>query len=250
LEAGKTLGAEQLTWGSVSQEASEQEVERGWGATDPVDFESAAGLKAWTTGEEATFVGTLVQPIAFEETVGALLVNQVAGFEHLKRAHAVFVSVGSELVRAWSAMDGDGWSFSTATVVPAAPGRERVAYFEQIDFTMDSDTQSDALKAEILGWNARARKLAPIKGEGEVGASIQAVVLGPFKTVGEAKRAKDANQACLGGFAIVPGGRFRAAEGRGMVLARLTTHRVAAGALASLVAGCVPGKKARLASMR
>jgi hypothetical protein len=237
VEAGKTLDRKKLTWASVTQEAAQQDAEGGWGATDPLVPGSPP--TAWTTGEEATFLATMIRPLRLGNRIEGVLVNQVAGFEHLKRAHVVFAAVGRDLVEAWSAKEGAGWTFSAATVVPLATDRDGVAYFESVTYTMDSDTQPDALRAEVLAWDERRRKLGPAAGNAR--AALHAVVLGPFANVRKAKQAIEANRACLGGFSILPARRFPEARHQGIVLVRATANRAAADKLATDSAGCAAG---------
>jgi hypothetical protein len=244
LDAGNVLDEEVLPWPSATREAAEQPAEAGWGARDPMDH--ATRVKAWVTGEEATFLATMVRPLSLAPGTGGVLVSQIAGFEHLKRAHVVFVAVGQELVKAWAVQEGAGWTFSAAAPIQLAPERDGVVYFERFDHSLDSDTEPDTLTAEILGWDAMKRRLVPVPAQK---GRLAAVVVGPFANVREAKQRRAQNRDCLAGLWILPASRFGLGP-RGVVLARPTSQRAAAKRLSAETVACAPGQKVVVAALR
>lgn len=243
VQGGHRLAERPLPWSSASPEASEQDAEPGWGSTDPLEV---VPVKAWVTGEEATFLATMVRPLALAPNIGGVLIDQIAGFEHLKRSHVVFAVYGKDLVKAWSAEEGAGWTFSATAPVALGSGRDGVAYFDRFDSSIDSDTQPDTLDAQVLSWDARTRTLLPYETTG----LLSAVVVGQFASVRAAKQARQTSQGCLGAFWILPASRFPATKLRNIALVRVTSVRAAADRLSAATLACARGKKVMVTALR
>src|SRR5262249_33094247 len=115
-----------------------------------------AGRKAWATGVETSYVSTAAGLLRIAPHTPALLVSQLAGFEHPKRNHLLLVPRAGKLVAAWKAEEGAGPTWS-ATQIVRSPDRQEIVYFNGFfDPTEDAVERLDVVR---LTWNSRAARV-------------------------------------------------------------------------------------------
>jgi hypothetical protein len=211
LEAGKVLDRTHAKWASTTREPAPDEIRLGWGVGDPAG--PPEGTTAWKTGEEEAYLGTAVRVVVLSPQTNGLLIDQRAGFEHVKRHHELFAHGDRRLQRVWSAGEGAGPAWTSTAIAPAGDGREAVVFFE--GFRYPTSDEPDTLKSTRLQWNDASHGMAPQPAE----PSIEASVIRGFKTVAAARQAKTAQRECLGAYWVLPATSVGATPKDGFVLA-------------------------------
>jgi hypothetical protein len=224
-----------LPFAASSQRASIEPVDTTWGAD--------AGRKAWATGEENNYVSTAARPLRIASRTTALLVSQLAGFDHLKRNHLLLVPRASKLVVAWEGREGAGPTWS-ATEIVGNPGsdRQEVAYFYGF-FDPDEDV-SERLDVIRLSWNAAAARVRETPLPART-MPLYLLDLGIHDTAVQARNARAAS-TCLSSYWVLDAGRFRAGAGGKAIVGRLYARRAAAYEAARSVRRCLPGVTASI----
>jgi hypothetical protein len=219
-----------LPFAASSQRASIELVDTIWGAD--------AGRKAWATGEENNYVSTAARPLRIAPRTTALLVSQLAGFDHLKRNHLLLVPRAGKLVVAWEGREGAGPTWS-ATEIVGSPGsdRQEVAYF--YGFFDPTEVAFERLDVIRLSWNAAAARVrqTPLPARS---MPLYLLDLGTHDTAAQAREARAAN-TCLSPYWVLDAGRFRAGAGRSALVGALYATRTAADRAARSVRRCLPG---------
>src|SRR5215470_5661265 len=155
-----------------------------------------AGRKAWAIGEENNYVATAAGLLRIAPHTPALLVSQLAGFEHLKRNHLLLVPRAGKLVAAWKAEEGSGPTWS-ATQIVGSPDRREIVYFHGF-FDPDEDTAErlDAVRLDFDAASARLHESAlPNRA-----MPLYLLNLGIHGTVAQAREARSANAYCLASY--------------------------------------------------
>ena len=156
------------------------------GSTDSPE-ESSQSLTTYTAGEEEGAVTTAIQPVRLSAQRTGLLVQQAAGFEHVKRRRDVFVVEEKKLKRIWSKQDGSGPVRSYADVVASGANAGEIVLIEGGSF---APNQADEVTVQRLLWDEPGQTLqaTPVP-------VMAAMVVGNFANA-EVARAKYADQ-CL-----------------------------------------------------
>ncbi|GKS76094.1 hypothetical protein AVME950_14380 [Acidovorax sp. SUPP950] len=157
---------------------------------------NTTGPRVWSTGEEENTVTAAASAVPLEPGnpagASALLVTQMAGFDHPKRRHTLYVASRGALKRAWSRSEPQGPYVSQ---VMAAPGDAPV-YLSM--FVSRDDDVPDKVSAYQLAWDARRQVFS----ERPSAPTVLAVVAGSYPTV-RAARAARAASACFAGYGAV-----------------------------------------------
>jgi hypothetical protein len=198
-------------WAASTREPVTEDVERGWGAGDPVA--APPDLVAWATGEEEQYVSTAVRPVRLASNLTGVLIDQRSGFEHVKRHHALFVATGRRIERVWNIGEGAGPEWTSVAVVPVSNAHDAMVLFRGLRYP--GSDRADSLSATIHSWDQAEDRLV----ERAVDAEIHAAIIGDFASIGAARKAKSADTDCLGPFWVLPHSRFADRQVSGFVLA-------------------------------
>jgi len=232
---GRVIDRVTLPFAASSQRANAQAADWLWGAD--------AGRKAWVNGE---YVATAARLLQLARSTPALLVSQLAGFDHLKRNHVLIVPRAGKLVLAWKAQEGAGPTWS-ATEIIGSPGNDRqdVAYFHGF-FDPDEDT-AERLDVIRLRWNATAARVQETPLPAPT-MPLHLLDLGTHDTAMQARNARAASN-CLWAYWVLDAGRFRAGADRKVLLGMPYATHAAAEKAARSVQRCLPGAHARIVTV-
>ncbi len=199
---------------------------------------STAAPRVWSTGEEEGTVTASASAVPLEpgkpSGARALLVTQMAGFDHPKRRHALYVASQGALKTAWARSDPQGPYVSQ---VVATPGRAPM--YLSVFFSPDDDA-ADKVSAQRLAWNAKRQVFS----EEPSLAAVQAVVAGSYPTV-RAARAARAGSACFAGYGVVDTWPGKGRVPHRYALVALSADPAQATAEVARLGQCQPGLKAR-----
>ena len=237
VDGGRSLGRVALVWARALGEASLGPVDASAGAGDPLDpggLESELS-EALYTGEEASSVITTARGLWLAPGVAGVLVDQVAGTEHPKRAHFLFAAeaAGARFTQVWSYEEGPGPAWSSTALLRSAPENQELLLLTGTSLTDDSDARPDELDAQIVRWD-------PATGTARSSpAPAVAAALGSFASVPEARQVRD-EHPCLGDFWLLASERLASPGEPGrIVLAMLGASEAAARSTLEEACGCV-----------
>jgi len=200
-----------------------------------------AGRKAWAIGEENNYVATAAGLLRIAPHTPALLVSQLAGFEHLKRNHLLLVPRAGKLVAAWKAEEGAGPTWS-ATQIVGSPDRQEIVYFNGFfDPTEDAVERLDVVR---LNWSSAAARIRATTLPTRT-TPLYLLDLGIHDTAEQARQTRAENN-CLSSLWILDAGRFRAGADGKALIGTLYATRAAADQAARSVRRCLPGAHARV----
>lgn len=157
---------------------------------DDTSFASSHSLTTYTAGEEEGSVTTAIQAVRLSAQRTGLLVQQAAGFEHVKRRRDVFIVEEKKLKRIWSKQDGSGPVRSYADVVASGTNADQIVLIEGGSF---APNQADEVTVQRLLWDEPGQTLQVLPV-----ASMAALVVGNFANA-EAARSKYA-EPCLANY--------------------------------------------------
>ncbi len=204
---------------------------------DDASFATHELIASYTAGQEEGAVTTALQAVRLSPQRTALLVQQAAGFEHVKRRRDVFIVEDKKLKRIWSQQDGAGPVRSYADVLARGDAQE-IVVIEGGSFV---PTETDRVTAQRLVWDDAAKTLSAVAVD-----TMSAVAVGSFASA-EAARAKLAD-ACLANYWILSDDQL-GGKSRRFVLALLTPDAAAATSLKSN-RECSPKDARRVAQFR
>lgn len=206
--------------------------------SDDVSFATHQPVVSFTAGEEEGAVTTAAQVIRLSPQRTGLLVQQAAGFEHVKRRRDVFIVDNQKLRKVWSRQDASGPVRSYADVVSADTGIDGVVLIEGTSF---APGETDRVSAQRLVWDEATgtMSMAPVE-------AMSAVVMGSFASA-EAARAR-LGEPCLANYWVL-GNELLGGKPKRFVLALLTPDTAAATALAKN-RDCLPKEARRVAQFR
>ncbi len=205
------------------------------GAGEPLIAPGAQRPSAWSAGEEEGTVTASARLLALPGTAAppAVLVDQRAGFEHLKRRHTVYAVVEGKIKKVWSRAEPAGPQVSW---VLAPPGRPPVHLSV---FLQPDGSGPDKLAAHELVWNG-ARSLLAERG----GASgLMGVVAGTYGSVADAQAARSA--ACLAEYWVIDTQPLKWTLPQRYALLLPASQRSAASAEVARLKRCRPNVQAR-----
>lgn len=233
----------QFDWLSATPSPERTSDTTGWGSGDLIAPQQVEG---WSSGEEARFVGLIARPIRLSSTIGGVLLDFIGGFEHLKREHFVLAAIRDQLVDAWNSKDAPGPTWSSAAITDLSASRQGLVFFRGMDLAADDTATPDELDVQVLAWSDKQPRLVPQP----PGGRVSAIVVGPFRTIEAATKARESPDACMRPFSVRPARSFRPVGPRGFVLVRLTSSPAAAKATLTATKGCQPTLRAAIVPLR
>jgi hypothetical protein len=240
LRGDTILGQKRTEWSSRTVEPTQEGVEPGWGAGDPV---GPAAVTAWSMGEEEGYLGIAVRPVLLSADTHGLLIDQRTGFEHLKRRHELYVASDGQLERVWEAAEGAGPAWTSTAIVPLKDDRQGILYFD--GFLSPMPTAPDQLEISLLAWDPHSRKLKK-----QSRHTVQAVVVTGYTSVAAAQQARTAQPDCLGLFWVLPAARLSGVASGRYVLALPGSSTANVKEALQHTTACVKHKHVSLASVR
>ena len=209
LASGKRLDAVPLEFAASDAKLTAQ--------SKDASFTTIQALTTYSAGEGEGLVTTLMQPVRLSTQRMGVLVQQAAGFEHVKRRRDLFIVEDKKLKKVWSKQDGSGPVRSYADVIRGSADVDAIVLIEGSSFAPAEPDQVTALR---LTWDEQAKAVhsSPVE-------TMMAVVVGNFANA-EAARGKLAD-ACLANYWIIGGDQVGEKPKR-FVLALLTADSSAA----------------------
>ncbi|GKT25665.1 hypothetical protein [Acidovorax sp. SUPP3334] len=195
--------------------------------------------RVWSTGEEENHVSVSARTLPLERekpgTSRALWVTQMAGFDHPKRRHAMYVASSVRLKTAWSRSDPQGPHVSRVVVpVHGAPVHLSM-------FLSPSDDVADKVSAQRLEWDGRRQVFV----EKPAAAALHAVVAASYSTLREARAARAAS-ACVAEYGVVDTWPAKGLVPRRYALIALAVEPVQAAAETARLSECQPDAPVRV----
>ncbi len=219
------------------------------GAGDPLDPEALEreASEALYTGDEAGAVITVARGLALGSGTTGLLVDQVAGFEHVKRAHFLFVVSGEQLRQAWRYEEPAGPTWSTTVIASPEPERQVVVLLAASALAGELRDRPDEVSAERVEWDPASRTAVARP----LGETIAAVRFGRFTGIAAALDAQDAHADCLGDFWLLPAERLSPSGPQGeFALALLGVSEAGARSRLADTAECARDLEGSIAALR
>ncbi len=204
---------------------------------DDTSFASSQPLTTYTAGDEEGAVTTAMQSVRLSAQRTGLLVQQAAGFEHVKRRRDLFVVEEKKLKRIWSKQDGSGPVRSYADIVASGANADEIVLIEGVS---TAPNQADQVTVQRLLWDESAKTLQVLPV-----ALMAALVVGNFANA-EAARSKYAD-ACFANYWLLRADQVGEKSKR-FVLALLTPD--AAVPAFQVRPECVPKDVRRMAQFR
>lgn len=214
-----------------------------WGSGDLI---APRQIEGWSSGEEQRFVGMIARPFRLSSSIGAVLVDFIGGFEHLKREHFVLAATGDGLIDAWIEKDGPGPTWSSVALTDLPDSRQGLVFFRGADTAAGDTDTPDELDVQVLAWSDKEKRLVPQPRQGRVFA----IVIGPFRTVEAAAKVRESQDACVGPSSVRPVKGFRPVGTRGFVLVRLTSSPAAAKSTLATTRTCLPKLRAAIVPLK
>jgi hypothetical protein len=229
-----------LDWSSTPAQPVKTAIDESLGAGDPLQKKWQG--KAWEIGTEEGNVSITARVIPLTKQLNGLLVDQRAGFEHLKRSHYLFVANGRNLVRAWTGSEGEGPTWSNVEISePLSDGSQAFIYINGFRYPAENGAEdvADSLELAIYRWNERKNLLENVPVT-DSSFSIVALIAGTYETVAEARKAITQNSDCLKNFLVLGADSLPRAFKGNFAIAALSTKAALA---EQLMEGCAPGVK-------
>jgi hypothetical protein len=225
-----------------------QEDLRKMGAGDPLALADSNNnqISAWSIGEDQHGLSISVRPVRLGDGRHAVLIDELAGFEHLSRRHELFAVVQDKLVNVWSYAEPGHGAYSSVVIEPSATpdGADHLILIIAEPDPVDAGHSFDAPHAfttQRLAWSANQgeMRLAP--------ATLHLATFGPYASP-EAIAARIDMSCWNFEFLVVDGRKHLALALQGKsrwVLAALSTRRAWAEAALKRASGCAPKLKVR-----
>jgi hypothetical protein len=185
-----------LGWPATEAPARPVAAEAAHGTGTPLD-PAAWGARVWSTGQEESTITVSAHMLPLPSSAKgrqALLVTQMAGFEHLKRRHALYVASANGPRLAWSHEEPPGPTGSWVL----APAGQWPLLLRQGGL---QDGGPERMELRRLQWNAGRQVF--VEKASRPPAALQAVVAGRHAGVAAAQAARQRHGDCLAGYAIV-----------------------------------------------
>ncbi|MDU9413372.1 hypothetical protein [Pseudomonas sp. zfem005] len=198
LRGGQPVGAPAvLAWSATAAPAQPAESDPLYGTGTPLASASAQP-GVWITGEEEGQVSASARPLPLADGAQALLVTQMAGFEHPKRRHALYLATAQGPRLAWSHDETPGPNQSW---VLAATGESPVLL---VRYHATEDNAPDRLETRNLKWNGDHSALA--EAATPPPASLLAVIAERHASATAAHASRTRQPECLGSYAVIDTG--------------------------------------------
>lgn len=198
--------------------------------------------RRWQLGVEERAVSVTARPIRFGPSGSGLIVDLEAGFDHVKRRHALVLPAalggGPAPARSagaliWDREDGAGPHLTLLGALEHAGG-EWPVYIDA--FRDPSPDVADSLAIRILRMGATQNGIEEAS-PGDVAATVPALLAGRFGSIVAARKARSGT-ACLAPMLVLPSSAFPGERKRGFVLAQVGTRKDLVEAQARQLSSC------------
>ena len=215
----------------------------------PVALDSTVGVgdplaaadeqaRVWSTGEEERTVVTVARSVHLQNGRSAVLLDQMAGYEHPKRRHDLFVVDGGKVVAAWSSVEPQGPYWSSIAIEPGKAGADALILFEAFSPDPEQPDSLTAQRLDLAGENDATHVVTSP-------AVVNVAIAGSFPSVAAARAARDESPECLAAFRVLDGNSVGRGHKGKFVLAAASTQRTLAEQALQHAAACAPGLKAQ-----
>lgn len=209
------------------------------GAGEPLAVPSSKRPAVWAAGEEEGTVTASARLLPLPgAALPAVLVSQMAGFEHLKRRHAAYAVVQGQIKKVWSRAETAGPHVSWV-LTPRGRPPVHLSVFLQPD-----DSGPDKLAAHELVWNKAQSTLTERGGA----SGLHGVVAGTYGSVAEAQAARSA-ASCLGEYWVIDAQSLKWTLPHRYALLLPASLRAAASAEVARLKRCQPAVQGRVVSL-
>jgi hypothetical protein len=182
-----------------SSRFEKSKLEPGDGFGDP--SYSKPGTTVWRSGEDEDETVLVISPFLLQPGLTGILIDQRYGFEHVKRRHVLLAPKDNRLVELWKESEGAGPTYSTAVPVGISQGRESLLFYNV--FFNPGDNASDKLHLQSLIYDSASGTMAPYSRQ------FNALVIGPFHTVAEARKQRSSHSSCSRALWVLPAKEFK-----------------------------------------
>ena len=246
IDRGREVARGELRWVPAFAPVAIGPVELDPGVGDPLAPDATSELvnAALLTGEELRAAATVARPVSLRSGDVGLLVDQVAGFEHTKRAHFVYARRGDALVEVWRYEEGSGPTWSTTAIV-GSPPTQRVMMIEGATLSEALGDSADIVETEVVEWSDEAGAVVSVAG----GSAVAAAVVGPFPTIAAALALREQHVDCLLPFWLIPADQLALEDTAGYAFAVLGASREGAESTLAASRACIGDVPARVASL-
>jgi hypothetical protein len=211
---GTTLDTARAEWNATAPQPTSATPDLVFGVGDPLQPDRSQ-VKAWSTGSEEQNVVTTARAVRLPGGKNAIVLDQVAGYEHPKRRHDIFAALNGKLTRVWSMAEQQGPYWTAVAIRPGSNGDELI-FFQS--FSPGGD-EPDTIKAKQLRWDSSKASFTKIPAEG-----LKVVVAGTFRTLAAAREAMSKDTQCLAPFQVVKSADLGLRTGAPFAIAALTSR--------------------------
>ena len=183
------------------------------GAGDPLATNTEDG-QTYTGGVEEDSITVVIRRVRLTPELAGVLIDLRFGFEHLKRMHEIVAAAGGKLRKVWSAEEGAGPTYSTTALSGQPDGHDRLVYFSF--FNYPDDGGADKISVTAFSYDSVTRSFQVEN------APLAALLAGPYRSIGEARAARNHWKECRVPFWVLPGGALGSSPG-GYVVATFST---------------------------
>jgi hypothetical protein len=220
-----------LHWPASSQTAYKINTNRWHGAGDPL---SKPVCPSWALGDsEHDALVVSVQPVKLSPKVFGLLVHQMAGFEHVRRHHELFLVKDGTLNSVWEQTEAQGPSWSN---VVAPSGTGELVYIE--GFKPGDLNSADSVTVQYIVWQENK---GLIKKSSQGKSPVYLVSIFPFNTVEAAHKFALDKSSCIGSdYMVVNKQNNRLSK---FIIGFITTNKTSADKQLQDLSQCIQGKQ-------
>ncbi len=225
---GKELDSRELEVAGTSSSFEPAEAGFQDGVGDPAWPEKNVAF--WVSGDPEEEMGLAVRPVKLSAGQIGILIDQRAGFEHLKRFHALLAVKDDKLMEVWKAADGAaGPTFTSTALVETQQRTQMLVFYSGLFYPQD---QSDTLAVQGVGWDLSKGKMTSRT------VALEIMTLGSYAAPQEAQRARRKYRACGVELWVLPSHGLDAASKGKFVLATFATTAVHAEAANASLKRC------------
>ena len=237
LNGSTVIDSAELGWPSAAETMTKAEPDVLAGAGDSLF--AAAEAQVFQSGENALYVTVAPRPVTLADGRSGVLVSERAGAEHSKRRHDLFVRDGSKLLKAWSAEEGSGETWSSTHVIPGNQGGpDRILYYTAL---RSGESSPDSLGVTLVHWDESAKTAKPATNVWPPDVSV--VQLRTARSIQDARSARDTLVQCFETLWVLEASKYHLQDAAGFFLGGLTSNPGAAALVQDEAASCEPGLK-------
>lgn len=186
-----------LAWPAASTPAQPAEPDPLYSAGTPLGAASTQP-RVWITGEEEGLISVSARLLPLPDGSQALLVTQMAGFEHTKRHHALYRVTAQGPQLAWSHDEAQGPNQSWV-LAPAGENPQLLVRYHAVE-----GDAADQLETRSLAWHAG--RSAFTETVTPPPPALRAVIVERQPSVAAALAARTRYSICLAPYALIDSG--------------------------------------------